>query len=328
MADTYTGVAASSFDQATYNLYCYYALRPELYYDPVATVKATAQAPGNGASVQFFIQSDLSAATTALSESTDVSAVAMSDNTVTLTPVEQGNAIITTAKLRGTTIIPFDPIVANVIGFNAGLSLDTLAQGILQAGTNVTYPASFGGFATSSARNTIQPSDLLTASAGRQAVAQLRRSFVQPINGYYMGFIHPDVSVDLRQSTGTAAWADPHAYSDPADIWNGEVGTFNGVRYIETPRSPLFADAGSSTTNTDVYGTLYIGQEALAKAHSNSDGNGPFPTIVDGPVTDKLRRFVPMGWYWFGVYGVFRQAALRRFETASSIGNNAAVGSN
>ncbi len=278
----------------------------------------------NGAAVIFTIQSDLSAATTALSESTDVSAVAMADTQVTLTLAEYGNAVITTALLRGTTFIPFDPVVANVVGFNAGISLDSLAVNVLKAGSNVFYPGASGG----TARNTILPSDTFKATAVRNAVAQLRRAFVQPINGYYVAFIHPDVSYDLRGETGTNTWTDPHAYSDPADIWNGEIGVFNGVRFIETPRAPLFADAGSSTTNTDVYATLFVGQEALAKAHSMSDGNGPLPTIVPGPVTDHLRRFVPMGWYWLGQYAIFRQACVRRAETASSIGSNTNVGSN
>lgn len=315
MADAYTGVAASSFDQAAYDLRAFYALRPELYFDPVATVRPTMQSM-NGSTVTFTIQSDLSAATTALSESTDVSAVAMADTQVVLTLAEYGNAVITTALLRGETFIPFDPVVANVIGFNAGISLDTIARDVLKAGSNVNYE----GQAVS--RATVIPTDVLVANNVRLALAKLRDGFVQPINGYYVAYVHPDVAYDLRRETGTPSWRDPHTYSDPADIWNGEVGVFEGFRWIETPRAPVFADAGSSTTLADVYATLFLGQEALAKAHSMSDGNGPLPTIVPGPVTDHLRRFVPMGWYWLGAYAVFRQASVRRFEGASSIGAN------
>src|SRR5258706_13517774 len=138
MPDAYTGAAASSLDQAAYDLAIYYALRPELYFDPVATVRATNQAMP-GSSVIFTIEADLAAATSTLAESTDVSAVAMSDSQVTVTLLEKGNAVITTALLRGTTFIPFDPIVTNVIGYNAGLSLDTIAVSVLDAGSNVYY---------------------------------------------------------------------------------------------------------------------------------------------------------------------------------------------
>lgn len=318
--DTYTGVGASSLDQTAFDLAIYYALRPELYFDPVATVRPTAQSfPGSA--VTFTIESDLAAATTTLAESTDVSAVAMSDTQVTVTLHEYGNAVITTALLRGTTFIPFDPIVANVVGYNAGLSLDGIARNQVQAGSNVYYCDATGGI-TTAGRTTIIPTDILAAAHVRRAVAQLRGASVRPINGYYIAYIHPDVSYDLRAATGTNTWTDPHAYSAPDGIFQGELGVFSGVRFVETPRAPLFADAGSSTTLTDVYATIFLGQEALAKAHSYTDGNGPLPALVAGPITDHLRRLQPFGWYWLGDYGRFREAAIRRYESASSIGLN------
>ena len=44
--------------------------------------------------------------------------------------------------------------------------------------------------------------------------------------------------------------------------------------------------------------------------------------MIFGPVTDTLRRFNPVGWYHLVGYGRFREAALQRIETASSIGAN------
>jgi hypothetical protein len=40
-------------------------------------------------------------------------------------------------------------------------------------------------------------------------------------------------------------------------------------------------------------------------------------------VVDSLMRFNPIGWYWLGGYGRFREASLRRVESSSSIGANA-----
>ena len=154
------------------------------------------------------------------------------------------------------------------------------------------------------------------------------RQNVPSIGGLYCGFMHPDVAVDFRSQTGSSSWRDPHTYSQPGEIWSGEIGAFEGVRYIETPRTPIFADAGSSTTTTDVYGTLILGRQALAKAYSNTDGNGAMPRVAPGPITDYLRRWVPMGWYWLGQYGIFRAASLYRVESASSIGQNSTAGSN
>jgi N4-gp56 family major capsid protein len=266
--------------------------------------------------VVFTIQADLAVASTTLNESVDVDAVALSDSQVTLTLAEYGSAVITSGKLRGTSFIDINPVVANVVGYNAGISIDTVARDVLKGGSNVRYAG------TGSARNTVMSTDTLTADNVRRAYADLIGNNVATIGGMYASFIHPDVSYDLRRQTGAAAWRDPHTYSQPGEIWTGEIGEFEGFRFIVTPRAPIFADAGSSTTLTDVYRTLFLGRQAFAKAYSTQDGNGPYPKVVMGPTVDKLRRFPPVGWYWLGTYGIFRQAALRAVESASSIGTN------
>ena len=94
---------------------------------------------------------------------------------------------------------------------------------------------------------------------------------------------------------------------------------FEGVSWIETPRVNLVADGGAS--NVDVYQSLILGQECLAKAFSSSESAAVLQ-VRRGPVTDSLMRFHPVGWYWLGGYSRFREAAIRRYETASSIGAN------
>jgi N4-gp56 family major capsid protein len=310
------------WDQAAWEKLAYFALRPELYFDPIADVKGENLTAEGSPSVKFNIVADLAVASTALNESTDVTPASLSDSTVTVTLAEYGNVVQTTALVRGTSMIPIDPVVANVVGFNAGVSIDTIVRDVLVAGTNVRYAS--GGATDPTARNTVEPGDVLVAADVRYVVAKLRGANVVPnAGGLYTGFVHPDVSVDLTSETDLAGWRAPHAYNEPGAIWAGEVGAFQGVRFIETPRAPVFADAGSSTTLTDVYASLFTGKQALAKAYSKMDGNGPTPRLSPSPVTDKLRRFTGMGWYWLGGYARFREASLYRVESASSIGTNA-----
>ena len=211
----------------------------------------------------------------------------------------------------------------------------------------------------------------------------------------YVGYVHPDIVADLQgesiSGSNIQGWRAPHVYAQPNEIWTGELGAFEGVRWIETPRAPFFQGAGASATagtytmttattgtftgnapqvgaalstksggvtvtgtvtvatvssntftvsgtgsvtlagdNTvtiaaagvNVYGTLILGRQALAKAYSMVDGNGAFPQVVPGPITDRLRRFVPLGWYWLGAYGIFRQASVIRLESASLLGSD------
>ena len=309
-------------DQTAFDRIAYFALRSELLFDAVADVMPVAQSMP-GSSVKFTIFNDLTAVTSALTEDTDVTPVAMSDSQVEVTLAEYGNAVNTTAKLRGTSFLDVDAAAANVVGYNAGISIDSIIRDVLAAGTNVIFGG--GGSSDPVSRTTVQVEDIIEANDVRKIVSALRSANTVSFNGMYMGYIHPDVSFDLRRETGVASWRDPHVYSDPAGIYNGEVGAFEGVRFIETPRAKIFTDAsnGSGSAGTiDVYCTHICGRQALAKAHSVVDGNGPFPRVVRGPVVDVLSRFQPVGWYWLGGYARFREASLRRIESSSSIGAN------
>jgi N4-gp56 family major capsid protein len=67
------------------------------------------------------------------------------------------------------------------------------------------------------------------------------------------------------------------------------------------------------TATNKVYRTIVAGKQALAEAIAEE------PHVVIGPVVDKLMRFRPIGWYGVLGFSVYRQAALYRIETTSSI---------
>ena len=80
------------------------------------------------------------------------------------------------------------------------------------------------------------------------------------------------------------------------------------------------ANSGTVGTNTltvtpvtRVYNTIICGQQAMAQAVAEE------PHTVIGPVVDKLMRHRPMGWYGVLGFAIYRQDALYRLETGSSI---------
>jgi N4-gp56 family major capsid protein len=397
--------------QAAYDRAARFALRPELYFDNVADVKPTNQSMP-GSSVTFPIISDLPIASAPLNEITDVTPQSISESNVTVNLAEYGNAVLTTAPLRGESYVEIDPIVANVVGYNAGVSIDEVARDVLEQGTNVQYGSKgYAGTAVTTRAgivNSVSSGTYQTLHAAdvRGAKAFLRSNNVPNFNGFYTAYIHPNTAYDFTSETGSATWRDPHTYSQPGEIWAGELGAFEGVRFIETPRAPRFAGAGgggssltltnssggtipvaattayfTATTTTlndpsnpqigdvvtttgtftgtvttatvtavsipsltanassvtlslavlttgtvtlskggaDVYGTLFLGRQSLAKAWSMVDGNTEQPHVVPGPITDYLRRFVPWGWYWLGGYSIYRQASVYRIETISTL---------
>jgi len=155
----------------------------------------------------------------------------------------------------------------------------------------------------------------ISAALARKGVAKLRGASVQPRDGgFYTALIHPDVSFDLRSEAATAgnvSWQLPHTYTEAgvANLWNGEIGIFDQVRYIETPRAESISGSGTSK----VYATVLLGKQALVEAVSYE------PKTVIGPVTDKLMRFRPAGWKGLLGWNVYRKEARYVIQTKSSI---------
>ena len=313
-----TQASSLSVDQQAFDQIAYFALRSEMLFDAAADVQPVAQSMP-GSSVTFTIFSELADATSTLSETVDLTPTTMADSQVSVTLAEYGNTVNTTAKLRGTSFLDVDAVAANLIGYNAGSSIDTVVANVLKAATNVVYGG--GGASTPTSNATVAAEDIVEANDIRIVTAQLRGAKAQSFNGMYMAFIHPDVSYDLRRETGAASWRDPHVYSNIGPIYNGEIGAFEAVRFIETPRAPVDLTGGSAST-VDLYSTIIMGRQSLAKAHSITDGNGAYPKVVRGPVVDSLMRFNPIGWYWLGGYGIFRQAAIRVINSSSSLGGS------
>ena len=71
--------------------------------------------------------------------------------------------------------------------------------------------------------------------------------------------------------------------------------------------------ATDGASSAKVYRTIVCGEQALAEAVAEE------PHVVVGPVVDKLMRYRPMGWYGVLGFARYREEALYRIESGSSI---------
>ena len=313
MATNYTSTDSASLGgtagsaglvQKAYDKSIEFALRDEPLIRAVAD-KRPVSPTNNGNVVVLQKYADLANATTALTESTDIDGVTIGTPTsVTITMQEFGNATTNTRALQLFSLNAVDPDIVTLMARNQADSIDALAMTALRGGSNVIYA---GSTATSTA--TVTAAATLTAANISKAVAKLRGNKASGKRGaeYWAG-IHPDVSHDLMLENG---WLIPNAYgSDQMRIWAGEVGRFKGAFFVESPRLYSATDGAASAK---VYRTILVGQQALAEAVAEE------PHTVIGPVTDKLNRFRPIGWYGVLGFARFREEALYRIESGSSI---------
>lgn len=321
MANAFTDTTAmSNTVQTAYDRFFEFALRAQPLFRQVAD-KRPAQQTAPGGSVVLERYQDLAVATTPLTETTDPDSVAMGNpTTVTITLNEYGNPVLRTRKLYLFSLTDVDPAIANIVAFNAADSIDSVVQTVLRSGTNViqrkagavTYVTN--GTVSTPVGTTMVNTDSYTSAMARLAVVKLRTNKAVPRKGsLYWAAIHPEVSYDLRSETGAAAWRDPHNYSAAGNIWAGEIGAYEGAFYIESPRCYNAVDAGTGDNTIRRFRTYYAGQQALAEAVADE-----FHTVA-GPITDKLMRFRPLGWYGVAGWARYREEALIRAESTSTI---------
>jgi len=320
VANAYTDTSAlSNAVQTAYDKLFEFALRSQPLFRQVVDKRPAQQtAPGGSVVLERF--QDLAQATTALTENTDPDSVALGNpTTTTITLNEYGNPVLRTRKLYLYSLTDVDPAIANIVAYNMADSVDTLVQTVLRGGSNliqrkagvVTYVTNA---TVSTVATTMTTTDTWTSAMSRLAVAKLRTNKAVPRKGsLYWCAMHPEVSYDLRAETGAAAWRDPHNSSAAGNIWAGEIGSYEGAYYIESPRCFNAVDAGTGDNTVRRFRTYYAGQQALAEAVADEFH------IVAGPIVDKLARFRPLGWLGVAGWARYREEALIRGESTSSI---------
>lgn len=308
MANAYTGTSAmAGVVKTAYDRYVEFALRSQPLFRNLADKRPVQQAMP-GSSVVFSLYNDLALATTALNETVDPDSVTISDvSTVSVTLNEYGNVVLNLRKLGELSFADVDPAIANIVAFNMADSIDKIVVDKLITGTNVLY----SGDATSTV--TVDAADTLGGAEIRKAVAKLRTGKAVPKDGMlYAAYVHPEAAHDLRSETGSLSFEDIRKFTDPnvGNLLSLSTGVYGGAYFIETPRAYVATDGASSAK---VYRTLICGQQALAEATAVEPG------VVIGNVVDKLMRQRPIGWYSLQGWSLYRQAAMYRIESGSSI---------
>lgn len=247
MPDALTTTSSlSNLIQQSYDKMVEMSLRSEPLFRRFAD-KRPVDVTNPGSSVTFQIYKDLARVTGTLSETADVDSVAVPNTKkVSVTLDNRGNAVTVTERLKLESLSNVDPAIADMIAFNMRDSLDALVYQTLVSKATGRFDGT-----TADDEVTVNGEDITGNTGGNQylkakdilkAVAKLRGANVQEReNGAFIGLVHPDVSYDLRvesAASGNFAWKEPHTYTEAGvgNMWNGEIGIFGGVKFIESPR--------------------------------------------------------------------------------------------
>ena len=265
--------------------------------------------PKNGGkTIEFRKYSPLPKLTTPISEGVTPDGQSLNMSTIEATVAQYGGYITLSDVLLLTAIDNNLVQATKLLGAQAGSTLDTITREVLNGGTNVMFA---GG---KSAREDLDATSLLTVDDVKKAVRILKSQNAEQINGSWVGIIHPDIAYDL---TNDPAWKDVKTYSDPSDIYEGEIGKIYGVRFVETTEAKIWAGAGNG--GRAVYSTLILGDNAYGTTEISGGGLQHIVKQLGSAGTgDPLDQRATAGWKATKVAERLVENYMVRIESAST----------
>jgi len=237
------------------------------------------------------------------------------------------------------TLMSVDPVITElveVLGEQAGQTLDLVTYNVLLAGTNVIYAGGVAG------RSSVK--DIITAADLELAIRTLKRQNARkitevvkastgfntyPIKPAYIGICHPDVARDIAKLPG---FIPVERYAMVTDVIDeAEIGAWQDIRFLESTLVPKWAGAGASITSedvlatsgkADVYPVIIFGADAYGCVHlGNKDDVDIIIKTSDGDVYDRsdpLNQRSTIGWKAYYTAVILNDAWLVRIECAAT----------
>ena len=265
--------------------------------------------PKNGGkTIEFRKYSPLPKLTTPLQEGVTPDGQSLNMSTVEATVAQYGGYITLSDMLMLTAIDNNLVQATKLLGAQAGATLDTITREVLNGGTNVIFSGD------KDARGDLDETSLLTVDDIKKAVRLLKSQNAEKINGSWVGIINPDVAYDL---TNDPAWKDVKTYSDPDDIYEGEIGKLYGVRFVETTEAKIWAGAGAG--GRAVYSTLILGDNAYGVTEISGGGlEHIVKQLGSAGTADALNQRATAGWKATKVAERLVENYMVRIESAST----------
>jgi N4-gp56 family major capsid protein len=275
----------------------------------------------SGNSVSWRRFNSLSSAITPLSEGTTPNATSLSVSEITASVQEYGNYVSITDALDLMAIDKVMLEASDVLGQNAGESIEIVIRNVLQAGTNVQ-------FATGSTRAAQSGANPLSLNLLRKALIALDANNARRFNaseeadkpgvGGYVAFVHPNVVFDIYNDPELKAVLQQNSNNDK--FWTGYIGSIYGIQLYQSTLVPVFTGAGAASAN--VYATIILGQHAFGVV--DVSGKGKYELIVkplgSAGADDPLDQRGSIGWKAWQAPVILNNNFMVRIETGSTFG--------
>ena len=231
----------------------------------------------SGSIINFRKYGSLAVNSNQLTEGVTPAGKQLSTTDITATMGQYGDFVIITDKLLDMGLDPVLTEAGEILGEQAGLSIDTIHRAVLLAGTAVRY--SGGVAARTDIVTAVQNSDVKKVvrtleAANAKKLRMMNQAGVKvgttPIRPGFIALTHPNCRQDFEALDG---WVPVEKYSSQTDVMEEEIGEVRGIRVLCTTNAGVVADGGGAATTNgllyttansacDVYQTLVIAKNA------------------------------------------------------------------
>jgi N4-gp56 family major capsid protein len=268
-----TGVLISNSVRQVYSKEILFKAMPVMKFYQFATIK-TELGVEPGLTINMLTFNNLTLGGT-LTEGTRMTTQALSSQMTTITVAEQGNAISVTELALKSAFHDTLTTGSALLGRDMALVLDVQLRNTAYQGTNVVYARTSRNVQPAT-QGTMDSTSSMKVSVIKDAVEVLATNNAPKFDGdYFICFVHPHQSRTLRDDP---AWINASRYGAPVQLFNGEIGRIDDVRFIETT---LMSNGNAATSDPSYDVTL----------HSYALGDG---------TTGNLYKSVIFGEMYFG----------------------------
>lgn len=293
---------------------------PQLVHTQWAQIRDIPRKAGSNL-IRFRRYGNLAAATTPLTEGVTPDGKQLSVTDLTATVAQYGDYVTVTDFVDMTSADQNLVEAGEILGDQAADTLDQLTRDILNAGSVLARAAA------RATRVEIVAGDVLTSTlvdtgvlALKTAKARKITSMVEagtgfnttPIPACFIGIIHTNISAAVKLFTG---FVPVEKYPSQKGVLEGEIGTYNQIRFIETSNAKVFTGLGGG--GIDVYSCLLIANYAYGTTRIAGEAlKNIIKPLGSAGSSDPLNQRATSGWKATFVAKILNDTFLYRIEMA------------
>lgn len=295
-------------------------VQPLLVHTRWAQVRDIPRKAGTN-TIKFRRYSNLSAATTALTEGVTPAGSQLSVTDVTATVLQYGDYVTVTDVVDYESEDPVLTETAQILGDQAADTLDQLCRDVLAAGTSVRYANSRTSRITVAAGDVAATADFdaiilsLKNNKCRKLTSQVNATDgygTSPIKASYIGICSITNGAKIKALTG---FVGVEKYASQGDVMEGEIGYYNEIRFIETTNAKVFTGLGAA--GIDVYSVIIFGANAYGTSRISGEAlKNIVKPLGSAGTSDPLDQRQTSGWKATFVAKILNNDFIYRYEHA------------